>query len=73
VKIFLKSQKYRATNLNKLFSFRGFHLKSHFQYAFDDNLSVTHVFIKQIFSAVQVATPPPLSPSLHRALQWVGW
>jgi hypothetical protein len=35
------------------FCFRGFHEKCHFQDAFDDNLSVTHVFIKQIFRAVE--------------------
>jgi hypothetical protein len=58
-----------AKNLNKLFCFRGFHLKCHFQYAYDDNLSVTHVFIKQIFRAVEVAPP---SPSPHRAVQGVG-
>jgi hypothetical protein len=33
------------------------------QYAFDDNLSVTHVFIKQIFRAVEVAPPFPLPPT----------
>jgi hypothetical protein len=36
-----KNKKCLAKNLNKLFCFRGFHLKCHFQYAFDDNLSVT--------------------------------
>jgi hypothetical protein len=36
----------------------------------DDNLSVTHVFIQQIFRAVEVA-PPPLPPPLTR-LGW-GW
>jgi hypothetical protein len=34
--------------------------KNHFQYAFDDNVSVTHVFIKQIFRAVELAPPFPL-------------
>jgi hypothetical protein len=32
--------------------------------------SVTHVFIKQIFRAVEVAPPP--SPSPHRAVRGVG-
>jgi hypothetical protein len=50
--------------------FQRFSLKCHFQYAFDDNLSVTRVFIKQIFRAVEAA-PPPLSP--HRAVQGVGY
>jgi succinate dehydrogenase/fumarate reductase cytochrome b subunit len=36
--------------------------------AFDDNLGVTHVFIKQIFRAVEVAPPFPL-PHHHRAVQ----
>jgi hypothetical protein len=56
--IFVKNQKCLTKNLNKLFCFRGFHL----QYAFDDNLCVTHVFIKQIFRAVELAPPSP-SPS----------
>jgi hypothetical protein len=30
--------------------------------AFDDNLSVTHVVIKQIFRAIEVAPPFPLPP-----------
>jgi hypothetical protein len=58
----------------------GIHKQSHscgggintcykFQYAFDDNLSVTHVFNKHIFKAVEVAPP---SPSPHRAVQGVG-
>jgi hypothetical protein len=54
-----KNQKCLAKNLNKLFSFRGFHLKCRFEYAFDDNLSVTHVFSKQIFRAVELAPPFP--------------
>jgi hypothetical protein len=29
---------------------------------FDDNLSVTHSFIKQIFRAIEVAPPFPLPP-----------
>jgi hypothetical protein len=32
-------------------------------FAFDDNLSVTHVFIKQIFRSVEVAPPFPLLPT----------
>jgi hypothetical protein len=31
-----------------------------FSYAFDDNLSATAVFIKQIFRAVELAPPFPL-------------
>jgi hypothetical protein len=31
-------------------------------YAFDDNLSVTHVFIKQIFRAVELTPPFPPPP-----------
>jgi hypothetical protein len=31
-----------------------------FSVCFDDNLSVTHVFIKQIFRAVELAPPFPL-------------
>jgi hypothetical protein len=54
----LKNLKWLAKNLNKLFRFRGFHYKFHFQYAFDDNLSVTHVFIKQIFWAIEIAPLP---------------
>jgi hypothetical protein len=49
--------------LNKLFCFKGFHKKCNFQYAFDDNLSVTHVFIKQTFRAVELATHSSPSPS----------
>jgi hypothetical protein len=49
--------------------FQRFSLKMSFQYAFDDNLSVTHVFIKQIFRAVELAPP---SPSPHRAVQGLG-
>jgi hypothetical protein len=50
-------------NLKKLFCFRGFHSKYHFQYAFDDNLTVTHVFIKQIFRTLELAPlfPPPFT------------
>jgi hypothetical protein len=40
-----------------------------FSVCFDDNLSVTHVFIKQM--AIEVAPAPP-SPSPHRAVQGVG-
>jgi hypothetical protein len=29
------------------FCFRGFHQKCNFQYAFDDNLSVTHVLLSK--------------------------
>jgi hypothetical protein len=65
--IFL-NQKVSQKIFNKLFFyFRGFHTKIPF---FDDNLSVTHVFIKQIFRAVEGA-PSPTSP--HRAVQGVGY
>jgi hypothetical protein len=64
---FLKIKYASQKNLNKLFCFRGFHYKCHFQYALDDNLSVTHAFIKQIFRAIQLAPPPP-----HRAVEEVG-
>jgi hypothetical protein len=69
-KTFLKNQNCLAKNLNKLCCFRGFHYKCHFMYAFDDNLSVTLVFIKQIFRPVKVAPPP--FPLPHRAKQGVG-
>jgi hypothetical protein len=58
-----KKSKMPLKNLYKLFCFRGLHYKCHFQYAFDDNLSVNHVFIKQIFRAVKLATPFPLPPT----------
>jgi hypothetical protein len=45
-----------------------FKQKRNFQCAFDDNLSVTHVFIKNIFRA---AEKTPLSPSLPTVL-WGG-
>jgi hypothetical protein len=32
------------------------------QFSFDDNLSVTHFFIKQIFRAAEQAPPFPLPP-----------
>jgi hypothetical protein len=34
-----------------------------FSVCFDDNLSVIHVFIKQIFRAVALAPPFPLPPT----------
>jgi hypothetical protein len=49
--------------------YREFSLKYHFQYAFDDNLSVTHVFIKQILRAVELAPPFPLPLTGL----WRGW
>jgi hypothetical protein len=49
-------------NLNQIFLFQRCSLKFNFQYSFDDNVSVTHVFIKQIFRAVELAPPSP-SPS----------
>jgi hypothetical protein len=59
-KYFYKTKIPRKKYYYKLFCFRGFHYKCHFQYAFYDNLSVTHVFIKQIFRAVELAPPFPL-------------
>jgi hypothetical protein len=58
-------------NHNKLFCFRGFHQKCHFQYAFDDNLSVPRVFIKPIFRAVELAPSFPL-PLTGLCVQGVG-
>jgi hypothetical protein len=59
--IFFKNQKCLAKN--KTFLFQRFSLKMSFSVpAFDDNLSLTHVFIKQIFRAVEVAPPFPLPP-----------
>jgi hypothetical protein len=55
-------------NVNKLFCFRDFHYKCQFQFAFDDNLSEIHVFIKQIFSALELAPPPSSSSSQGCAL-----
>jgi hypothetical protein len=66
--IFLKVKNASQKILTSFFCFRGYHLKSHLQYAFDDSLSITHVFIKKICRAVEVATPFP-----HRAVQGVGW
>jgi hypothetical protein len=61
-KYFVIIKKASQKILTNLFCFRGFHQKCHFQCAFDDNLSVTHIFIKQIFRAVEVAPPFPLPP-----------
>jgi hypothetical protein len=69
-KYFLKMNNASQKYLNKLVCFRGFHLKYNFQHAFDDNLSVTHVFIKQIFRAVVLLHPPSPSPSQGSA--WGG-
>jgi hypothetical protein len=42
-----------------------FYIKTYkFQCDFDDNLSVTHVFIKQIFKAVEQAPSSPAPPEL---------
>jgi hypothetical protein len=54
---------------SKMPCFRGFYNKCNFQYAFGDNVSVTHVFIKQIFRAVEQA---PLYP-LPRTGLGRGW
>jgi hypothetical protein len=48
-----------SQNILTKFVLEVFNKKCYFQYAFDDNLSVTNVFIKQIFRAVELATPPP--------------
>jgi hypothetical protein len=44
------------------FLFQRFSLKCHFQTAFDENLSVTPVFIKQMFRAEEVEPPFSLPP-----------
>jgi hypothetical protein len=47
-------------NISKqVFWFTVFQEKWNFQCAFGDNLSVTHVFIEQIFWALEQAPPPP--------------
>jgi hypothetical protein len=46
--------------------------KRKFQCDFDDNLSATHVFIKQILEAVDSVLTTPLPRSPHRAVQGVG-
>jgi hypothetical protein len=45
------------------------HKKINFLFAFDDNLSVTHVFIEQIFRAAQKVSPSPSPPTV----QGRGW
>jgi hypothetical protein len=67
-KILLKSKclaKYPYT----FFCFRGCHTKCHFQWADDENLSVTHIFIKQIFRAAENVhrVPPKLISSEFRS------
>jgi hypothetical protein len=62
-KYFFKNHKCLAKNLNNLFLFQRFSLKMSFQYAFDDILSVTHVFIKQIPGHLGGSPPFPLPPS----------
>jgi hypothetical protein len=66
---FKKKSKIPCKKSKQAFLFQRFSLKCHFQCAFDNNLSVTHVFIKQIFRAVEVAPPFPLPP---QALQRGG-
>jgi hypothetical protein len=56
----------------KLFVSEVFIKKSHFQYAFDDNLVATHVFIKQTFRAVELAPPFPLPLTGLCTVQGVG-
>jgi hypothetical protein len=50
------------------FSFQVFFKKCNFQCAFDDNVSATYVFIKQILRAAEKATPylPPPHCALCR-------
>jgi hypothetical protein len=63
-KIFIKKMP-RKISL-QTFLFHGLPISQcHFQWAFDDNVSVIHVFIKQIFrAALKVPThpPPPFPP-----------
>jgi hypothetical protein len=63
-KLFLKYQKCLAKYLSKLFCLIGFTEKRKFQCVFDDKLSVTYVFIKEIFRAAEEATPSPLPPTV---------
>jgi hypothetical protein len=63
---FLKNLKCLVKYLSKLLSLRGFTQKHNFPFAFDDKLSVTHVFIKQIFRAAQQARPSPSPSPGHR-------
>jgi hypothetical protein len=71
-KLFLKNQKCLAKYLSKLFGLSCFPLKPNFQCAFDDNLSVTYVFIKQIsgLHSAEGASPSPAPPT--SAVQGVG-
>jgi hypothetical protein len=54
------------------FVFKRFSIKMSFSMCFDDNLSLTHVFIKQIFRAPEEAPPlaPPLPPPTGLCRRW---
>jgi hypothetical protein len=69
--IFFKIKNASQNILQIFFGLRGFQVKCHFQYAFDENSSVTHVFIKQIFRAAEQAPPPPTG--LCRGQGTTGW
>jgi hypothetical protein len=58
-------------NASANFLFQGFYIKRHFDCAFDDNLSVIHVFIKQIFRAAEKAPPSP-DTHTHSTVQGEG-
>jgi hypothetical protein len=51
--------------------FQMFSLKMSFSVYFDDNLSVTHIFTKQNFRTVELATPFPL-PITGLCRGWVS-
>jgi hypothetical protein len=48
-------QKCRVKYLSKLFCLKGFSLKRHLQWAFNDYVSVIRGFINQIFRAAEKA------------------
>jgi hypothetical protein len=54
--------------ISKTFFCRCFQYKCHFQCAFNDSLSVTHVFIQKIFRAPEEASSCPLPPPPHSAV-----
>jgi hypothetical protein len=65
-KTFFKNQKCLAKYLNEILLVQRISIKkSNFRIEFDDNLSVAHVFIKQIFRAAEETppSPPPHAPS----------
>jgi two-component SAPR family response regulator len=60
-KCFFSTNKNASQIHKQTFLVQGvFFKKRHFQWAFDENMSVIHVFIKQIFRAAEKA---PLSPA----------